>query len=258
MDDTDANEETAEMKKAGLISFLMLCLLSTVPLMRLPFNIHTVEASEVRVGVKAGNWIKCDYTITGWPAGTPAPEWLRVEILNVEETTATMRVTMHMSDATEHSDTVNVDVVAGGGTFDTLFGGIIPADSKVGDSITIGGDGFTFNVTIDGETTGTYAGANRRVVYASFSQYGTDLAYYWDQQTGIIVEASTTSGETTAIAKVTETNMWEAAPLWTQWWFWIIMGIAVVALAGAVYLKRRSAPTATISLPPPEGVKQSE
>ena len=253
-----ANEETAEMKKVVFIPLTILCLLTLVLLMRLTFDIYTAEASAVRVGVKAGDWIKCEYSITGWPAGTPSPEWLKVEILDVEETRATMRVTMHMSDGTEQSDTVNVDVVAGSGTFDTLFGGIIPADSKVGDSLTIGGDGFTFNVTIDGETTGTYAGANRRVVYASFSQYGTELTYYWDRQTGIIVEASTTSGGMTAIAKVTETNMWEAAPLWTQWWFWIVMGIAVVALAGAVYLKRRPPPTATTSLPPPEGVEQSE
>ena len=41
---------------------------------------------EVQVGVKAGDWITCDYTITGWPAGTPYPDWLKVEFLSVEGT----------------------------------------------------------------------------------------------------------------------------------------------------------------------------
>jgi len=203
---------------------------------------------EVQVGIEAGDWIKCDYTVTGWPSGTPRPEWLKVEILSVEGTTATVRVTMHMSDGTEQSDTLSVDVVAGGGTFDTLFGFVIPANCTTGDSIIMGGDGFTFNVTIDGETTRSYAGAKRTVVYASFSQYGSQLTYYWDKETGVMVEASVTSGGITGTAKVTETNMWEAvpSPFWMQWWLWTIVAVVIVAVVGAVYfLKKRKPPTPT-------------
>jgi hypothetical protein len=67
-------------------------------------------------------------------------------------------------------------------------------------------------VTIAGETASSYAGASRTAVYASFSQYGTQLTYYWDKQTGVMVEASTTSGTMTGTAKATETNMWQAQP----------------------------------------------
>jgi len=202
------------------------------------------------VGVKAGDWIKCDYTVTGWPSGTPYPEWLKVEILSVEGTTASVRVTMHMSDGTEQSDTLSVDVGAGGETFDTLFGFVIPANCTTGDSIIMGGDGSTFNVTIDGETTGTYAGVSRTVVYASFSRYGTELTYYWDKETGVMVEASTTSGGITGTAKATETNMWEAEPIWMQWWLWAIVAIVIVALAAgtAYFLKRRRPTTVSPSL----------
>jgi len=35
--------------------------------------------------------------------------------------------------------------------------------------------------------------AQEKVVCASFSQYGTQLTYYWDKQTRVMVEASTTS-----------------------------------------------------------------
>ena len=163
---------------------------------------------EVQVGVKAGDWIKIEYAITGWPAGQAYPLWLKVEFLSVEGTNVTVRVTMRMSNGTEQNATVPVDVVAGGQAFG-LSGFVIPANLTTGDSVYITGYG---NVTIAGETTGTYAGASRTVVYTSFSQYGTQLTYYWDKQTGVMVEASVTSGTMTGTGKATETNMWQAAP----------------------------------------------
>lgn len=169
------------------------------------FNIQPVKAGGT-VGVKAGDWIKCTYTISGWPAGTPYPEWLKVEFLSVEGTNATIRVTMRMSDGTEQNDTMTVDVATGGGTFQGQSGFVIPANCTTGDSIYMTGYG---NVTIAGEATGTYAGASRTVVYASFSQYGTQLTYYWDKLTGVLVEASAISGGMTGTARATETNMWQ-------------------------------------------------
>jgi hypothetical protein len=102
---------------------------------------------EVQVRVKAGDWIKIEYAITGWPAGQAYPLWLKVEFLSVEGTNATVRVTMHMSDGTEQNATLPVDVVTGDSVYITGYG----------------------NVTIEGEATRTYAGASRKVVYTSFS-----------------------------------------------------------------------------------------
>ena len=50
------------------------------------------------------------------------------------------------------------------------------------------------------------------MIYASISQYGTQLTYYWDKHTGVLVEASGTSAGMTMTAKVTETNIWQGAP----------------------------------------------
>jgi len=93
-------------------------------------TVSALPPSEVQVGVKAGDWIKFEYTVSGWPAGQPRPEWLKVEFLSVEGTSATVRVTMRMSDGTEQSDTVPVDVVAGGGEAFGLSGFVIPANLK--------------------------------------------------------------------------------------------------------------------------------
>jgi parallel beta-helix repeat protein len=163
---------------------------------------------EVQVGVKTGDWIKLDYTITGWPPGTPYPEWIKIEFLSVQATIATIRVTLRMSNGTEQSDTITADVTAGGGTFGTLSGFVIPANLTTGDSIYMSGCGY---VTIAGETARTYAGANRTVVYTSFTLYGAQLTYYWDKKTGIMVEAYGIYPQLnmTATVKATETNMWQ-------------------------------------------------
>jgi parallel beta-helix repeat protein len=207
--------------------------------------------SEVQVGVKTGDWIKVDYTITGWPAGTPYPLWLKVEFLSVEGTSATVRVTMRMSDGAEQNATVPVDVVAGGQAFG-LSGFAIPANLTTGDIIYMSGYG---NVTIAGETTRNYAGAGRTVVYTSFSQYGTQLTYYWDKHTGVMVEASTTSGGMIGTAKATETNMWQAAPSGLPIepiYLYILAALALIIVVGAtVFIVRRKRK-------PPEEVESSQ
>ena len=159
---------------------------------------------ELQVGVKAGDWIRLDYEISGAPSGTPLPTWMKVEFLSVEGTTATVRITMHMSDGTEQNASAPVDIVTGGEALG-LSGFVIPANCTTGESIYLSGYG---NLTIAGETKRTYAGAHRAVVYASLSQYGTGLTYYWDKRTGVMVEASTTSDAMSATAEATETNMW--------------------------------------------------
>jgi len=81
------------------------------------------------------------------------------------------------------------------------------------------------------------------VIYASFSEYGVQFSYYWDKETGVMLEASTTSGDTTATGKVTETNIWEATTKRMPWWLWVIIAVAIAVVAFTVYrLKRRKTP----------------
>jgi hypothetical protein len=203
------------------------------------FLVKFVEEA-VEVVVKAGDWIKYDYTISGVPSGTNLPRWIKLEFLSVEGTSANVRVTMHMADGTEQSDNVSADVAAGGGTFAGLSGFVIPANSKAGDSINMSGYG---TVTIAGEKTKTYARASRTVVFANIPQYG--LSYYWDKQTGIMVEASAISGTMTGTAKATETNMWQAGPQapsgGSNWPLiaGIVVVIVVIGIVATVYVRRR-------------------
>jgi hypothetical protein len=210
-------------------------------------------SQKVQVGIKAGDWIKVEYTNTAWPSGAPYPEWLRFEFLSVEGTNATTRVTRHMSDGTEQSDTVPVDLATGSGEAFGLSGFVIPSNLTIGDSFYMTGYG---DMVIEGETTETYAGAKRTVVYASYSQltpaYEFLFDYYWDKLTGVIMEASITFFKDTATVKVLETNMWEATTIWKQWWFWVLIAAAIVALALAMYRLRKRKTPATPT-PPAEG-----
>ena len=219
---------------------------------------YSIKANfvDVNIGdasIKAGDWIKFEYTITGWPAGQPCPEWLELEFISVEGTSASVNVRLGMSDCQELNDIVPVDLGEGGGEAFGLAGFVISPNLRRGDSVYFSGYG---DVTIEGETTRTYAGARRRVVYASFSQSvppqsEVQLSYYWDKQTGVMVEASTTWEDVTATAKATETNMLEATASGMIWWPWVIIAIAIAGVAFTVYrLRKRKTPTAPT--PPPE------
>jgi len=192
-----------------------------------------------RVGIKAGDWIKLEYAFTGWPADVTYPEWLKVEFTDIEGTNVTVRFTQHISDGTEQSDTVSVDIVSGIEVHE-IAAIVIPSNRTTGDRVYIANYG---NVTIEDEVLKTYAGANRTVVYASFRPTDAQLDYYWDKVTGVMMEVSSTSPDFTAILKATETNMWKAGTSRMPWWPWIIVGVVAVGLV--IFFVRRRKPTQT-------------
>jgi hypothetical protein len=195
-------------------------------------NFVGVEAGHV--GIKAGDWIKVTYTIAGLPAGQRYAEWLKLEFLSVNGTMANVRATLGISDGTEQSGTGPLDIVSSGGVPE-LPGIVVSANLTTGDSVPIAGYG---NITIEGEATRTYAGENRTVVYAGFSQNETQVTYYWDKLTGVMVGKSSISPGITATANATETNMWGTATVVRMpWWPWII--VAVVAVGVVIFFIRR-------------------
>jgi len=206
-----------------------------------------------KIGVKTGDWIKLDYTIAGAPSGTALPQWIKIEFLSVEGTTANVRATMHMSDGTEPSQTMTIDISVGSGAFQGLSGFVVPANCTTGDCVYISGYG---NVTIAGETTRTYAGASRTVVYASLSQLRTQLTYYWDKQIGVMVEASMSSAGITGTAKAAETNMWQAQTVglpFDQTYLFIIAALVIAMALGsiAIVMRRKKKPPEIVTATEP-------
>jgi len=168
------------------------------------FLICTASAyAEAQVGVKAGDWVKCEYVSGGTPPEN-APQRVKVECLSVTGTTATLRVTTHFSSGAEQTETMMWDVASGTGNL--TFQAIIQANAKAGDTVQIAGYG---GLTLAGEKTETYAGASRTVVYASLPQNNMQFTYCWDKQTGIVLEVTLTQGSTSATYKATSTNIWQ-------------------------------------------------
>ncbi|MCS7123806.1 MAG: hypothetical protein NZ932_00075 [Candidatus Bathyarchaeota archaeon] len=158
-----------------------------------------------QLGVKAGDWIKCDY-VSGNNLPSDFIQWVKVECLSVAGTTATLRLTVHYSNGQEQKETATWDVATGAGNL--TFQALIPANSKAGDTIRVMEGN---SLTIAGEKTGTYAGASRTVVYASLTQGDAQFSYCWDKETGVVVEVTLTQGSMTATFKATSTNIWQAS-----------------------------------------------
>ncbi|MDH7478362.1 MAG: hypothetical protein QHH17_08295 [Candidatus Bathyarchaeota archaeon] len=161
--------------------------------------------AEAQVGVKTGDWIRCDY-VSGGTLPNDAPQWVKVECLSVAGTTATLRITTHFGSGAEQTEIMVWDVASGTGNL--TFQALIPANSKTGDTIKVLEDG---SVTIAGEKTGTYAGATRTVVYATLTQGDMQFNYCWDKETGVLVEITLIQGSTSATYKATSTNIWQAS-----------------------------------------------
>ena len=89
------------------------------------------------------------------------------------------------------------------------------------------------------------------MVYASFSQSvppqsEVQLSYYWDKQTGVMVESSATWEDVTGTAKATETNIFvtDSPAVGMQWWLWVIIVVAIAGVAFVLYrLRKRKTPT---------------
>jgi len=169
------------------------------------FVCTTFAYAEAQVGVKAGDWIKCEYA-SGVSPPSEAPQWVKVECLSVTGTAATLYVITHFSSGAEQTEIMTWDVASGTGNM--TFQALIQANAKTGDTVKVIGGG---TVTIAGEKTGTYAGASRTVVYASLTQGDTQFSCCWDRETGVLVEITLTQGSTSATYKATSTNMWQAS-----------------------------------------------
>jgi hypothetical protein len=192
------------------IMFLVLC------------SVLTVNVSAVPIlGVKSGDWIEYDFQETASAGGET------IEFLSVVGTNVTIRVTVHWSASLEINQTGNMDLSSDDNFPYTVFFGarvyIVPSDLGSGASVYLGEFG---NQTIAGEATGTFAGANRRLVYANFSQSGSMYTFYWDEQTGVLVEGTKSMfGTASQSVLATETNLWSADFVW---WPWVIVIIIIV------------------------------
>jgi hypothetical protein len=219
----------------------------------------TSAADAGNPAIKAGDWIKfeIEFESPDMPAAATDAIWIKLEFLSVVGTNASIKATTSMSDGSdiiEQSVTVHVDLAEGGGESLGLAGLFIPRNLTTGDSVNITGYD---DITLEGETTGTYAGVQRTVVFANFEESvpltgEVQASFYWDKQTGLLVESSTIMADMTFSIKAIETNMWEGTLPAAQiaWWLWLVIAAAIVAVAFTVYRLRKRSTLPSPQLPP--------
>jgi len=206
----------------------------------------TITASikaEKTLGVKAGDWIKYEYITIETAGGHP---WVKLEVTNTKDTIVTVLWSTGATGGVSIPNlptfglTVSWDIKTGGSVYSYF---VIHANPKVGDFVTVL-PGITLQ--IKGEDTRTYAGVSRKVVYADYSALGLQYKYFWDKETGVLVESSTIMGGFDFTIKAVETNLWQAGfgglPLW-------IVGVVITIVAAATIafiaflMKRKQPPT---------------
>lgn len=156
----------------------------------------TVSA-QITVGVKRGDWVEYAVSFTGTPMSGHDATWARMEIKGVEGEKVNVTFTSLLSNGTEENVTENLDF--GTGRLIDYF--VIPAGLEKGDTFFDRNEG---NVSISNVEVRTYAGASRTVVT------GTTLytLWYWDQATGVLVEARSEYPGYTLTTIANKTSLW--------------------------------------------------
>jgi hypothetical protein len=222
------------------------------------FGITLVHAQHYLVGVKAGDWIEYGYTVT-WTGNGSEPsyvtdakklEWVRVDVLSLAGTTATINETLHYTNSSQTSQSYDINVQS---SKVTGYEFLVASNLTAGDPLSPQTPDYTINQT----ATGLYAGAKRNVniLDTKSSKQGSqsEIKIYWDQNTGIMVELYENQTDNTnpganveTSIKATETNLWSAnaLDLFKNNQIYIVASIIIliIIVAATIALLRRKNP----------------
>jgi hypothetical protein len=199
------------MNMKPVVTLLLMLILTT--------TVSATVMAEVSVGVKQGDWIEYNVAFTGNPPAEHDVEWARMEVVNVEANKVNATFISRLANGTMMN--VSEDLDFDTGRLIDMF--IIPAGLNAGDTFY---DQTVGNVTIDRVEVRTYADAARTVVHAE----AVDTQWYWDQATGVAVEARTSNAVYTLNTVASSTELWSPQILGLDSnIFYALLALAVVA-----------------------------
>jgi hypothetical protein len=206
------------MHRLTLLSITLTLLVLTVPI--------TVALADVSVGVKKGDWIEYQVTVTGNPPADHNIKLASMNVTNVQDAAISLDVLTEFMDGTIYPEHITLNL-ATGVLGDDFF---IPKNLNVGDQFYDSSQG---NITITSVEQRTVAGAERTVVSASTSF----TTFYWDRQTGILVAATSYEPDYTMVTETSGTNIWQPqAHGLDQFMFYTLVMAVVAVFAVAAFL----------------------
>ncbi len=227
---------------------ILASLIVSVSLIVLPALVY----AEPAVGVKEGDWMEYDISVTG--KGTPPPthdvRWMRITVLPVQGVAFSANFTVRYVNGTMGSAIWKFNFTEG-----NVEGWlIIPANLSPGDTFydSANHTGKPVNVTVQRQEQKTVLGASRAVTYGNDSLRHKE----WDKATGMFIGSvdhleNVTNKDgwyienLTVTLKVIATNMWSPdsipAPNLTGFYALVavIAAVAVLVVASAIFVVRR-------------------
>ncbi|MGD0159279.1 MAG: hypothetical protein ABSB89_03165 [Candidatus Bathyarchaeia archaeon] len=198
------------------------------------FSIASVSAlGSPSFGGKSGDWAEYEYQDEMQVAsGLPSSEFVRIDFLSVEGSNVTVNATLYTSSLQISNETKTIDLTSQNAQDDiTLYpmfnvrAYFIPAGLNITDPVYLGELFGTQNIT--GQTTQSYAGADRTVIFTNFTLQGSNYYFYWDKQTGVLTEGLEYIGAVYTDVLITDTNIW-SPPILPPLLLWVAIAIAIV------------------------------
>lgn len=198
------------------------------------FSIASVSAlGSPSFGGKSEDWAEYEYQDEMQVAsGLPSSEFVRIDFLSVEGANVTVNATLYTSSLQISNETKTIDLTSQNAQDDiTLYpmfnvrAYFIPAGLNITDPVYLGELFGTQNIT--GQTTNSYAGADRTVIFTNFTLQGSNYYFYWDKQTGVLTEGLEYIGAVYTDVLITDTNIW-SPPILPPLLLWVAIAIAIV------------------------------
>ena len=226
------------MRKFVLLAIFLTVLVVFVPIASV--------FGDVAVGVKKGDWIQYNANVRGTPPEDLNVKWISMNVTDVAGTTIGLDIQTLYSNGTLYPAHITLNLATG------VLGDdyVIPKNLNVGDQFY---DKYQGNITISSTEQIDVAGAERTVVLAA-----TNYTHYvWDQETGVLVAATTHEPDFTITTATNSTNIWQPdiAGFQSGLFYPVIVVVAIAAVASAalsaVWIRRGKQRTLLLAL---EGV----
>jgi hypothetical protein len=200
--------------------------------------------ADFSVGVKKGDWIEYQVKVVGIPVPRYNVTWASINVTSVQGENLGLYIETRFTNESLLLENINVNLETNPG--DSF---IVPSKLNIGDEFYNPSIG---NITISSVEQRTVLGEERTVVSA-VTQYTT---YYWDRQTGILVQATTTapaglntgfgiSQGFTVYTKTIGTNIWQPQILGLNlslFYALIVTLVVVLAAIAAILVWRKRTP----------------
>jgi hypothetical protein len=190
----------------------------------------TLAYGEPSVGVKKGDWIEYNISVTGTGALPPTHDvrWMRIDVLQVQGAAFSVNLTARYANGTLGSAVWKFNFTEG-----NVEGWIIipsnlgPGDTFYDSSIHTG---KPVNVTIQSQEQKTVLGASRTITRANDS---IRLVKEWDKATGVFTYSVEHPKNLTVTSNAIATNMWSAQILevnQTPFYTLVALGVVLAVL----------------------------